>query len=607
MPSLTKTLLISSALAITAFAQAPDPCTVLHKATVANNVSYDQIANCYKSISFNSKDAMTTIDSLMKFYDDILIFRDMALTPTLQSPFSLKSVDALAELRRIRRTRYRRDFDFHKDLTSLANSFQDAHSTYAHNTKSGLEDCEVLTISGVNARNAVQSYADRHTGFSKDAGVRFNFALASHTYWPQSKVWLDTPGMFSMRLGLPETPFLDYVIQCKDQKIRRVRGEWDILPLHDPEAFTDRATFVSSFCANSKGKENTQVTVSTQKNKNSSSSNTKATPMTDLLEALYLREHGKAPDSSLKDFPEAKQWAGNNTAVYQLKSMPHVGVLVIPTMEQDSETEIPVIQSYLQLLAKSGVTNIIIDMTGNFGGEEAFASLLPAVFFKTANKATNSHKFRYRVTPAIQKLTDANLQNDDQVTYWNPKYLTDLQSRPFKTNPFKDTVNLTFNGRSATYSQWVYLDYDLSIVDPSITYPWSNDPSKVVILTDGQCGSACGMTSDHLVNTHGIKAVGIGGHHGKALSMFSFPGASVVDIDDYVDAFETLDLEAPIKRLPYENSVAVGFRYVASGNDTQPLEYNPKRFPAAMRLDYNPDVAHHHDKMWVAVAKTAWK
>ncbi|KAF9166906.1 hypothetical protein DFQ26_006433 [Actinomortierella ambigua] len=616
MALLTKILVVSSALAAVAFAQtlevqtSPDPCTVLNKATGAGNMTYQQVANCYKSIAFNPKDAKATIDTLTKFYDDVFVFRDLAMTPNLPSPFTLKPVDPLAELRRIGRKHYRRDFDFHGDLASFANSFQDAHVKYGDKTKSGLEDCEVLSINGRAARSALQSHADTHTGFSKDAGVRFNFALASHTYWPAAKLWLDTPGMFSMRPYLPETPHIDYVLQCKDRKIHRLRKEWDILPLVEPDTFTDRATFVSNFCAHSKQKgENKPPTNDTQHRLSSPKAMAKATVMTDLVAALYLREHGQMPDPSLKDFPDAKQWAGNNTAAYQLRSMPHVGVLVVPTMEQDSKTEIPAIQGYLQQLAKNGVTHIILDMTGNFGGEEHFASLLPTVFFKTTNKATHSHKHRYRVTPAMQKLAETNLQNGMPFTDWDPRALADLQFRPYKTSsPFaKDSVHLTFNGRSATYSQWVYLDYDFNIVDQSITYPWSNDPSKIIILTDGQCGSACGMTSDHFVHTHGVRAVGVGGHQHRALSMFSFAGASVVTVDEYIDAFKSLGLEAPIQYLPYANSVSIGFRYIVSGNDTQPLEYNPKRYPAALRLDYNTDIARRHDKLWAAVAKTAWK
>lgn len=324
---------------------------------------------------------------------------------------------------------------------------------------------------------------------------------------------------------------------------------------------------------------------------------------------LYEREYGK-PDTSLKDLTDAKLWASNNTAAYQLKSLPHVGVLVVRTMMMDSQTEIPAIQGYLTQLAQKGVTNIILDLTGNFGGEEEFAALLPGVFFDIhGNKSIHAHRKRFRVTPPIQRLVETNLHDTAHSTFCDPTQLADLKTfTPFTTNPFTSgVVNLTFNSRSAAFSQGVYVNYDQTILDASIRYPWSNDSSKIIILTDGRCGSACGMTSDFFVHRHGVQAIAVGGHHGTPLSMFSFPGASVLDTDGYIESFEELGLAAPIQRLPYANSVAVGVTMVYSGEDTVPLEYNPERFPAAHRMDYNTETARNRDQLWGAVARATWK
>ncbi|KAF9216940.1 hypothetical protein BGZ59_007331 [Podila verticillata] len=226
-------------------------------------------------------------------------------------------------------------------------------------------------------------------------------------------------------------------------------------------------------------------------------------------------------------------------------------------------------------------------MSGNFGGEEEFSALLPGVFFDIrGDKSVHAHKTRFRVTPAIQRLAETDLHDTEHSTYWDPTNLADIETfTPFKTNPFTSR----------------------NIIDSSITHPSSSDPSKIIILTDSQCGSACGMTSNYFVHRHGVKAVAVGGHNNTPLSVFSFPGASVLDTDAYIDSFEQLGLEPTIKRLAYENSVAVGVTLVYSGNDTVPLEYNPTRFPAAYRLDYTPATAYNHDQLWAAVAKTAWK
>ncbi|KAG0040099.1 hypothetical protein BGZ82_005151 [Podila clonocystis] len=632
MPSLAKILLLSTALAAAASA-APtsegyyaDHCSLLAKAQ-SGQITYQQVANCYRSVDFNPKLAKETIDTLTTFYNDAFVFRDVAMTPNLKSPFTTAPVNAIEGLKKIGQKQYKNDFEFHHDLALLAMSFNDAHTTYApqcysshifmqplqlyapvingtqsirvyHDaTKSGFENCEVQRINGKNPREAIQSWADKNTGFSKDAGVRFNHALASHRYWAENKVWIDFPGLFSLQFRLPETPYIDYVLKCDGRYAKKFRGQWEILFIAPDGSFTDKASFVSNLCMHSEpeGPSNPSATDPNELNT--------------LLGMLYEREHGKQ-DPSLKDLPDAKLWASNNTAVYQLKSMPHVGVLVVPSMEMVSQTEIPAIQGYLSQLAKHGVTNIIIDMSGNFGGQEEFSALLPGIFFDIhGDKSIHAHKTRVRVTPAIQHLAEVDLHNTENSTYWDPTKLADIETfTPFKTNPFTTgVVNLTFNGRSAAFSQEVYSDYDQTIIDSSISYPWSNDPSKIIIMTDGQCGSACGMTSDYLVHRHGVKAVAVGGHHNTPLSMFSFPGASVLDTDAYVESFELLGVESPIRRLPYENSVAVGVTLVFSGNDTVPLEYNPSRFPAAYRLDYTPATAHNHDQLWAAVAKTAWK
>lgn len=137
MAFLIKILLLSSAIAaVTVSAQDVheqghvDPCTILDKASATGNISYHQVANCYKSIPFDAKQAKDTIDSLTVFYNDVYVFRDVATIPNLPSPFTLKPVDTMAELKRISRERYGRDWDFHNDLTLLAQSFQDSHSTY---------------------------------------------------------------------------------------------------------------------------------------------------------------------------------------------------------------------------------------------------------------------------------------------------------------------------------------------------------------------------------------------------------------------------------------------------------------------------------------------
>ncbi|KAF9967359.1 hypothetical protein BGZ70_009821 [Mortierella alpina] len=58
-------------------------------------------------------------------------------------------------------------------------------------------------------------------------------------------------------------------------------------------------------------------------------------------------------------------------------------------------------------------------------------------------------------------------------------------------------------------------------------------------------------------------------------------------------------------RLPYTNTVNVGFIKLFSGNDTVPPGHNPARHVAAHRLDYTAETARNYDQLWAAAAEVA--
>lgn len=134
MPSMVNILLLSAALAVTMAAPASpgdsDPCSLLASAN-STQITYQQVADCYRSVDFNPKQSKDTIEIVTTYYRDAFVFRDVALTPNLKSPFTTAPVDAMASLKDIGQKRYKNDFDFHRDLALFALSFNDAHVTYA--------------------------------------------------------------------------------------------------------------------------------------------------------------------------------------------------------------------------------------------------------------------------------------------------------------------------------------------------------------------------------------------------------------------------------------------------------------------------------------------
>ncbi|KAF9354815.1 hypothetical protein BGX26_007343 [Mortierella sp. AD094] len=653
MLNLFKTLILSTGLAALVYSAplpvSQDPCAIL--AGLSQNLTVQHVSNCYKSIEYNSVDSKATLASLYTLYNDFWIFRDSALTPNQALPFTNPPVDIIAGLVKINQTAYTTDFDFHSDLTYLIHSLNDAHCTYMPNcynsyifrqpialyapvengvqsirvfadfSRQELQECEVISIEGTDATAYIQAWADQNTGFSKDAGVRFNNALVSSIYLPLTQTWDNSFGSFALRTTLPESSSVTYNLQCgangpgKGQAFS-YQAPWTVIPSAKLAAFTDKASYVSNVCVAPPPQPGSGQTASgLQVNPRDRVPLIESEALTLYKREIHLKNYAEKqnqlrkrgqPASSLKDLPDAYFVDGNVTAVYQLKSKPSVGILLLPTMEVDIDTEVPAIQNRLALLAQRGVTNIIIDTYGNGGGYVDFASYIVDIFFPTQDKKTSTHLSRFKVTPASTALAAANLVNKTVSTYFDPTSLGDKTTAlPITYNPFLTPIEMTINGRTAAYTEEYYLDYNISALDQSLVYPWSGNASKITILTDGQCGSACGMMGDLLVR-YGVKAVAVGGYSKKDLSMFSFPGAAVIKLDAIVETFDTLDVPATLALLPYNNYVQVGVIEVYSEGDVTPLEYTPSRYTAAYHLDYINATAINHDQLWDAVAQTAW-
>ena len=94
------------------------------------NLTYADVANCYKSIPFDSKLAASTMETVLTFVNDHYSFRDYALTPNLKSPFSSPPVDIMKQLQLVGTDKYSNDFSFHTALSTTFNKLYDAHAGY---------------------------------------------------------------------------------------------------------------------------------------------------------------------------------------------------------------------------------------------------------------------------------------------------------------------------------------------------------------------------------------------------------------------------------------------------------------------------------------------
>jgi len=127
---LTLSLATLCALAAPAANEAsPDACGSLG-AKNGLDLAYADVANCYKSIPLDNKIAASTMDTIQTLFHDYYIFRDSALTPNLQSPFTSPPVDIMKQLNLIAEKKYVNDLEFHTAISDTLNSLNDGHVQY---------------------------------------------------------------------------------------------------------------------------------------------------------------------------------------------------------------------------------------------------------------------------------------------------------------------------------------------------------------------------------------------------------------------------------------------------------------------------------------------
>ncbi|KAF9349402.1 hypothetical protein BGX26_012285 [Mortierella sp. AD094] len=480
------------------------------------------------------------------------------------------------------------------------------------------EECEVLTIDGVNALDAVQNYVDKYMGFSKDAGVRLNKALSANSFNTETMEWELVSGLFTTRSTLPERQTMIYHLKCPASRAypegldRLVNSDWEVYRLISWNPFDSTESFLRQNCykdtdprAHEKHEKRRADTFETDG---------KITRKHDwgvqaAIEPPHRDTVHPLPKIQKRQYEEGQvAWRifnGSSTAFYQLAKRPNIGVVVIPTHSVNLEKESTIMEEGFARLYSSGVRNVILDLTSNGGGYVNFAYDLVDWMFPVDNQ-TSVYQSDLRASVSIKALAQADLANDDYVGYYNPGSFSDtITKKDYDTNFFMQDRLVKRAQRRIGYTPLVYMNHNLGAFEMDM--PWQHDAERIVVLTDGACGSACGMSLNRLKNTHGVKSYAVGGRVGEDLSLFSFPGASVYSLDAILTDFESLGVDSPMQPLRYKGIYRVPILEFYQEGETMPIEHNPKLYKADFHLDYTPITARHHEVLWEIVANNHWQ
>ncbi|KAF9132235.1 hypothetical protein BG015_003735 [Linnemannia schmuckeri] len=609
-----------------------DTCGLLSSIN-PTELKYQHVVDCYNAIPFDSAQATTTLATVLTLFKDYYVFTDAALARTAPEPFANAPYDIVGELERIGRSKYTSDYKFHRDILAAVTGLGDGHAAYSiscyesffftqdlslyapvvdgeqsvrvylDSAKRGYEDCIVETINGENALSYLQAYARDIYGTSHDPNARLNFMLASQTYDTASGLFTDTPGDFSQRSTVPQGPYLDYRLKCANSTDTvKLREEWRILPQIET-AFTDAASYVANVCI--------------------APPEVVAPP----AEGGLLRRRDEpvrritkrakpepTPPSTGPQFPSADLLViGNATIFYHLKDQPTIGVLVCHTfLPSDVEAEKNVILAGLTAFHVHNVTNILVDFQGNTGGSIDLSSFLVQMLFPNKGPLDAAFPSDMRVSKPMQELAKLSYNNSDY-GYFNARDFINLSNGTavYENNDlFDKPVTLNRNGRRNLWTEKTSLNFPpvaAKYMTAVASFPWTAKAENIRILTDGRCGSACGMASYFWTALHNVPAYAIGGTHGEDLSMFSFAGASVLKLSELQGFYKSANLTSPLTDLPYKNTITFSWLEMYGHGRTTPLEYDAELYRPKHRLGFTPENARSREVMWKEVAATAWK
>lgn len=175
---------------------------------------------------------------------------------------------------------------------------------------------------------------------------------------------------------------------------------------------------------------------------------------------------------------------------------------------------------------------------------------------------------------------------------------------------FEHPITITRNGRTnlwtektMLYPEFVPANYTAAIS----SFTWSDKVSNIRILTDGRCGSACGMASYFFTRRYNVTSYSIGGIHGEDLSMFSFAGASTVELSEVQSWYKASNMTSPMADLLYAGIVSFSWLQMYGEGRTLPLEYDAELYRPTHRLDYTPANVRSREALWKEVAAASWK
>ncbi|KAJ3109966.1 hypothetical protein HDU96_007012 [Phlyctochytrium bullatum] len=218
----------------------------------------------------------------------------------------------------------------------------------------------------------------------------------------------------------------------------------------------------------------------------------------------------------------------NSTAFYVLDDGT-TGVWVFATTQPKNESEaaaqawIETIFNGFYTLNKRGVKKLIIDVSGNGGGQFCTATGIAEFLLANTTMITDQIKLT-NTTRTLMKLDYLGfLPTQQGPADALPLNGSDITTSPTRKDRGGGPVDLSGFFRLCQRERAEQRFASL----PRLDNPWK--ASDLAVVSDGYCGSACGCMVRSMRDAHGIRTFTYGGVSGKAFTPTSYEGGIVVD------------------------------------------------------------------------------
>ncbi|RDB24235.1 Peptidase S41 family protein ustP [Hypsizygus marmoreus] len=171
--------------------------------------------------------------------------------------------------------------------------------------------------------------------------------------------------------------------------------------------------------------------------------------------------------------------------------------------------------SGLQELTAKGATQLVVDVTNNGGGYICIAHWLHRIIIGPSDTTEPQAGLdtTTRAGPLAQLIVKRIAEGGDpqELLYYNPIQWTNASHLPFPASVdwLQPVVKKTINGHEDAFSQRLGQECQ--------PFSWTPpkkalfDPAKVVIVSNGRCGSSCSLFSITMAKHEGVKTVVVGG------------------------------------------------------------------------------------------------